>query len=488
MTKKMLALLLALLMAGSTMAACGDAGSTETSTDTAAADTVPEETEPVYVKADLPERDFEGETFTFFGRIYEGAWSATDILAKEAVGEQINDAVYARTLYMEETYNLSLDVVESGETTVVNQLKKFITAGDDAYCAIVSDVYDAGAVAVGGMLHDLHNVEYIDLEQRWWSDMTNDSLSLGGKLYYATGDIFIIDNKATRVFFFNKDIVEDVGLENPYALVREGKWTLDTYMGMNEAAAADLNGDGEMDPDVDRYGTMVQPTLGGILYFAAGGKLTDKDADDMPYFACDTAEAIEILMGISETIANSPTINMTNDTTINGSEPDNIPRFMENLALFAPEVLKHIETMRESEVDIGILPPPKYNEAQEGYYCYADGWCVNVVSIPVTNINTDKIGFILEAMSADSLNNLTPAYYEVCLTDKYVRDQESVEMLDLILSSAVMDNANIFSWGGIESAINDALYKGTAIASVLASKKTSVETAIQKTMDGFLGQ
>lgn len=487
MMKKYLAALLALLLACGSLAACGDAGTAETTADTAAADTVPEETEPVYVKANLPARDFEGETFTFFGRIYEGVWSATDILAKETTGEQINDATYARTAYIEETYNLTLDVVESGEVTVTNQIKNFVTAGDDAYCAIVSDVYDAGAVAMSSMLYDLHTVDNIDLSQRWWSDMTNSSLSLGGKQYYATGDIFIIDNKATRIFFFNKDIVEDVGLDDPYTLVRENKWTLDTYMGMNEAAAADLNGDGIMDPDTDRYGTMVQPTLGGILYFAAGGKLTDKDENDMPYFACDTANAMEILMGISETIANSPTINMTNETTINGSEPDNIPRFMQNLALFAPEVLVHIETMRESEVDIGILPPPKYTEAQDAYYCYADGWCVNVVSIPVTNVQAEKIGFVLEAMSADSLNNLTPAYYEVCLTDKYVRDQESVEMLDLILSSMVMDNANIFSWGGIESAVNDALYKGTAIASVLASKKSAVETAMQKTMDGLLG-
>ena len=487
MTKRMLAALLAVLMTGSMLTACGDTEVAETAPDTAAAETQPEETEPAYVTADLPARDFEGETFTFFGRIYEGVWSATDILAKETTGEQINDALYARTTYIEENYNLVLDVVESGETTVVNQLKTFITAGDSAYCAIVSDVYDAGAVAVEGMLHDLHTVDNIDLSQRWWSGMTNDSLSLGNKLYYATGDIFIIDNKATRVFFFNKDIVSDVGLDDPYTLVRENKWTLDTYMGMNEAAAADLDGDGEMNPDVDRYGTMVQPTLGGILYFAAGGHLTSKDENDMPYFACDTTEAMEILMGISETIANSPTINMTNETTINGSEPDNIPRFMENLALFAPEVLVHIETMRESEVDIGILPPPKYNEAQENYYCYADGWCVNVVSVPVTNVQTEKIGFVLEAMSADSLNNLTPAYYEVCLTDKYVRDQESVEMLDLILSSVVMDNANIFSWGGIETAVNDALYKGTAIASVLASKKSAVETAMQKTLDGLLG-
>ena len=286
MLNRTLAILLALILACGSLAACGDAEVAETAADTAAADTVPEETEPAYVKANLPDRDFEGETFTFFGRIYEGVWSATDILAKETTGEQINDATYARTAYIEETYNLTLETVESGQSTVIDQIKTFVTAGDDSYAAVVSDVYDAGGVAVEGMLYDMNTVDNIDLSQRWWSQMTNDSLSLGNKQFYVTGDIFIIDNKATRIFFFNKDIVENVGLDDPYTLVRENKWTLDTYMGMNEAASADLDGDGVMNPDVDRYGTMVQPTLGGILYFAAGGKLTDKDENDMPRFAC----------------------------------------------------------------------------------------------------------------------------------------------------------------------------------------------------------
>ncbi len=477
-------LLLAMLLS---TAACGNTSTTETTADTTAVtDTTPVETEPIYIKADLPERDFGGASFTFFARIYEGSWNAADLLAKETTGEMINDAVYNRTTYIEDTYNLTLEAVASESSTMATPIKTFVQAGDDTYQAVVSDTYDAGTVAVEGMLYDLATMEHIDLDAHWWSQMTNDSLTLGNKQYYATGDIFIIDNKATRVFFFNKDIITDLGLDDPYTLVRDNKWTMDMYMSLNEAATTDLDGDGTMNPDNDRYGTMVQPTFGAILFFAAGGKLAEKDENDMPYFACDDANSLEILMGISEIIAGSKTIYMTNDTTINGSEPDNIPRFMENKALFAPEVLKHIETMRDSDVDIGILPPPKYQASQESYYCYADGWCVNVVSIPVTTSRQEEMSFVLEAMAADSLNNLTPAYYEVCLTDKYVRDQESVEMLDLILSSVVMDNANIFSWGGIETAVADALYKGDAIASVLASKKAATETAMEKTLAGFL--
>lgn len=109
-----------------------------------------------------------------------------------------------------------------------------------------------------------------------------------------------------------------------------------------------------------------------------------------------------------------------------------------------------------------------------------------MVSIPVTNNEAEKVAFVIEAMAADSANNLTPAYYEVALTDKFVRDEESVKMLDLILDSVSMDNANIFSWAGIESIVGTAIYKGEAIASKVESKLSSLQAAIDKTVAAFL--
>ena len=189
------------------------------------------------------------------------------------------------------------------------------------------------------------------------------------------------------------------------------------------------------------------------------------------------------MTGISEKIAGLPSISTSGDTGVSGGvHPDNVMYFMDGRVLFAPEVLVHIETMRDCKVDVGILPPPKYDETQEDYVCYADGWCVNVVSIPVTNASPDDAGFLLEAMAADSMNNLTPAYFDVVLTDKYARDEQSIRMLDLILDSVVMDNANIFSWGSIESTVSDAIYKGTSIASSIEKKIKALDTAINKTV------
>ena len=87
-----------------------------------------------------------------------------------------------------------------------------------------------------------------------------------------------------------------------------------------------------------------------------------------------------------------------------------------------------------------------------------------------------------------SIRGTTPAYYEICLTEKYVRDPESVEMLDLILSSVVMDNANIFSWGGVEDTVASSIYAGEGIASSLESKRKAAEKIMGKTIKAFIGE
>lgn len=465
-------------------ASCGDSGAqtTETNADTGTATAAPIETEEVYIKADVPAKDFGGETFTFYGRIYDGVWSADDILSHEEVGEQINDAIYARTAYIEDTYNVKLATIESGETTVTSYVKTYITAGDTAFQAVVCDVYDSGALAVDGMLLDLNEVPNIDLSREWWAQSANSSLSLANKQFYATGEIFIIDNTATRIFFFNKDIIRELDLDDPYTLVDNNEWTIEKYLELSEAVVADLNGDGQIKRPDDRWGTMSQTTLGSILYLASGNLFTSKDENDIPYAVCGTEKALSVMSGISEMIAGKQSISTSGDTTITQAYPDNITYFTEGRVLFAPEVLTHIESMRDCKVDIGILPPPKYEASQDAFICYADGWCVNVVSIPVTNTVPEDAGLLLEAMSADSMNNLTPAYFDVVLTDKYARDEQSVRMLDLILDSVVMDNANIFSWASIETTIADAIYKGGAIASSVEKKLPALEKAMAKTI------
>lgn len=477
---------LALATALTFLAGCGGGNAPAQTGAATSADgtTAPQETETTYVVANLPDKNFDGRTFNFYGRIYEGVWSATDICTHDETGETLNDAVYARTVGMEEKYNLKLSATEGNASSIVENMKTIITSGDATYQAMVSDVYDAGACASEGMLIDMNKVKNLDLTARWWSKKANDTMTIAKAQYYATGEIFIIDNRATRIFFFNKELAKDLQLEDPYTLVRENKWDVDKFFTLSAAAERDLNGDGKMEREKDQFGTMSQTTLGQILLFAAGESMTKKDKDDIPYISCTGEKPMSIMTKLTDRISSATSISMSGDQIVTTAYPDNVYYFTTGRVLFAPEVLVHIESMRDIEVDIGIIPPPKYTADQDGYYCYADGWCVNVVSIPKTNAEADDTGFVLEAMSADSLNNLTPAYYDVCLTSKFVRDKESVEMLDLVFANVVMDNANIFHWGNLESKMNAAFAEGN-MASAIESVKSATESAIEKTVEAF---
>ncbi len=66
-----------------------------------------------------------------------------------------------------------------------------------------------------------------------------------------------------------------------------------------------------------------------------------------------------------------------------------------------------------------------------------------------------------------------------------MRDEESAEMLDLIFSKVVMDNANIFSWGSLQSAVSGVIADGSAIASAIESKRSATEKAIEKTVTAY---
>lgn len=492
-TRSILPLLLAMLLAATSFAGCaGDTAETtaDTPADTAADTTsAVTETETTRYAADLPMQDFGGANFNFLKRFTETAWSVNDLFVEEQNGEKINDAVYDRQIWMEETYNLTLTATESGNDNVLELAKTYVTAGDASIHAIATSVYDMVSLSLEGMLYDLNTVENIDLSQPWWSQNMNKAVTIGGKQHYAMGDIFIVDNEAERIYYFNKAMAENLGLGNLYDVVREGKWTIDTMMSYAELAANDTDGDGTMTREYDQWGVMAQPQHFGFgLYMGAGQKLVNKDDKDMPFFQAGEASAIDMMTVISDKISGSAAVSLNNENTMDVQLSDNIIYFQEGRILFAPEVLLHIATMRNSDVDVGILPNPKFDEAQTDYYCYADGYCTNGICIPVSNTDTASIGYVLEAMSAESKNGLTEAYFEVCLSSKYVRDADSVEMLNLVLDSGTLDLGELFRWSSIVDTVSNAINSGESIASTIASAESAVVSAMEKDVKALLGE
>ena len=81
---------------------------------------------------------------------------------------------------------------------------------------------------------------------------------------------------------------------------------------------------------------------------------------------------------------------------------------------------------------------------------------------------------------------VTPAYYDITLEGKMLRDEESVEMLDIILNTTLFELGYIWTWGGIYSTIcNSVTSDDTNIASKLKATEKACNRAIQQTLDAI---
>ena len=126
------------------------------------------------------------------------------------------------------------------------------------------------------------------------------------------------------------------------------------------------------------------------------------------------------------------------------------------------------------ETDFGILPYPMWDESQDGYISRIEG-CV-VPLIPLTNTDLDSTGAILEALASASPDTSVAAYYDIALTGKVTRDEDSVEMLDIIYSRRIYDYGDTIMTSELrDGVLRDAFAANNRdLASILATVEPKV--------------
>lgn len=495
--KKKLSLLLALLMLASSMAACAesdpniDPASAETTASgeespSAGEETAAEEEETESFDPGLPATDFEGRIFNILTKAgWTDDWFESSIYTEELNGEVLNDAVFERNLHVQETYNVVLEEIAGESGTFVTNVQSAVTAGDDIYDVVMPALGHAGSLGIDGYLHDLNNVEHLNFEQKWWDSRSIEDLSIANKIFMVSGDVSTLNNDATWCTMINLQVLENFGFETPYHYVANDEWTFDTYKTLCAGASIDLDGDGDFD-SADSIANLTQNENATAMVIAFGYNLLEKDENDIPYFHMEGDERLyEILTNLSEFML---------DTTVSlnyhnyGSEGYHLlttKMFEENRGLFWITNLQMVIRLREMETDFGIAPCPKYDEQQENYSNVV--WSVGSYScVPISAGDASASGLILEAMAAKSREVLRPAYYETALSMKYLRDQESIEMLDLVIDNRTYDLELAFSFGS-STAVQNIVLNGSEPASTFASQKKVISKLIEKNLADLIG-
>lgn len=485
-----------LCFAAMLLASCASGGGNSVDSGTKAAvqttDTAAELTEETMVRAEpeLPEADFGGYTFRVYSKGEDHPhWVSKDIVAQEENGDPINDAVYRRNSVIGERYNFVIEEIR--ENNWVNNINRAVNAGEDVYDLLMLHPNSVINVLVENqMLIDLHDMPYMNLEAPWYDQNANESLSIGGALYATVGEISIMDNDATWVVLFNKEMADDYDVEDLYGLVKSGGWTLERLYELSEDVSGDINGDGTLDEN-DRWGVQNEPYNVMAFCQAAGEKIVDKDSEDLPYVTLGSDRFISVFTRAMDLLTDGSVCMNYNDYAAKYPGTDAWtdcmdPAFSDGRVLFNVTGLNRVTMFRSMEADFGILPMPKFEETMESYISPVQMWCSSSIAVLKSASDLERTGIIVEALSAESLYTLTPAYYDVTLKTKLSRDNESAEMLDIIFGNRVYDIGAMYNWGNVYQLTLDlAAAKNYNFQSEFAKKEKSINTKIEKAINAI---
>jgi len=389
-------------------------------------------------KDELPELNFNGKTFTFLVDADPAFRHLYDVNVDSEIGEIVNDTIYLRNRVVEE--RLGIVIKDFEDLNAQKTISNAAAAGDTDYNGVWLKVDNFFPVSLKGPFVNLHNIPYLNLEKKYWDPNAVSDMTVSGKLYGITGDITTATHMFTHLLLYNKVLAVDYGLPNLYNIVREGKWTFDIFNEITKNIYKDLNGNGKSDEE-DFFSVYITPAAYEAFFSSAGEKWIEKNSEGEIVFSELTEKKTAVLDRIEDMF--------TKQDHVWCGYP-NVNPFSDNRAIFYDADLGIMsEELRDLEFDFGIVPLPKFSEQQERYYVYAYPF-FPFLSIPTTITGEDlgMTGAAIEALASESYITLTPAFYNIALQHKYTRDQESYEMLDIILRSRIYD---LLYWGPWDS-------------------------------------
>lgn len=408
-------------------------------------------------------------------------WSDYDWQCSEGLnGGVINDAVYTRSCFAEDQLGIKIEVTHSSAYTNCNDLITAILSGEDLYDIANVNCLLSFSLAESGHITDFNTMDTLDMTAPWWDPNCVADLSINNKNFGLTGDIGIMYKRSISTILFNKTIfAQHEEFTNVYDLVRDQKWTLDQMYTMSSNVAEDLDGNGVRDAN-DKYGLVYFATMASTLPIAGGVRYATKNNDDVPEMTLYSERCINLLNKSSQLLYDTSL--SYNVTANNQDEKLMYDIFMSDRSLFYYGELHSAEDMRSMESDFGILPMPKYDEAQSGYHHTINANVAAVLVVPMSNLNLGMTGYVLDTLGAESKNVLTPAYYERNLQGQISKDVESTISLDIIISTLRYDIGYlaIRPAGSMMRALN------TSYSTDLASAYRRQMSTINKTLETLI--
>ncbi|MBR4206568.1 MAG: hypothetical protein IKQ92_13930 [Clostridia bacterium] len=446
---RVISLLLVLCMIGSVLISCSDAGTPEgestpanqPANPTAGTSDEPSEDELSALEQrqripdDLPDVTFDGRSYTIeteTRKVYE-------ILSEELNGESCNDAVYNRNLTIEKRFDVKIGVIEN--ETPYNEIVTSVTAGMHDYDVAGFINYLTLTPVSARVLYNWLDIPRVDLDKPWHNKLANDDAMINDRLYAINSDLSISTLLYTYGMFFNYNIMEQYGYTSSalYDIVFEGKWTIDRLTEISAGIWEDKNGNGKHDEDdIHGYGVINGQINTHDVWLAA--------LDISPLLVIRAQDDYDVNIFTDRTVTALEKVNYlyhnSEGTFFGGSDWRGIPKMFAEGKLAMSQLYfgETTESLGDMQDTYGILPLPKLDEEQPGYYtnCW-DQFTVFAVPKTMPEADAEFVGIIYEVLCAETYKTVFPAYYDVALKSRYSAEPATAQMIDLIMAGRKLD-------------------------------------------------
>lgn len=448
---KMACLLLStLLLASCVSCSSGEVEiNTDTSTETENTFVSEEETEDPRYSCSLPDDlSFEGQTVNM---ILPAAQVHMDEFICESLGGGVvSDAVYERNLAVENMLGIDLEFYDGH---VIVDVDRDIKSGVGEYELVANYTFQACVPAIEGQYLNLSSFNNIDTSKMYWNQGYNEMSTFTSEniQYLASGPMAITMFRYAFLTLYNRTLFEEYKMDDLFQTVKDGQWTLDYQYSLLKNHYADSDGDGEVSKD-DFFGFVTGDTISVDPYMVTSDIhmiIRDPVTGDLTFNGdgvsriSDLCDKLQLIYNDQSTYAYK---GVTEDVIASNSVIDH---FTGSKALMATTLFYKMETSYEDlgAMAYGIAPIPKYDTHQENYHSYVQAEVTSFgISAGIGDpARQEKCAAALEALAYHSYLLVRPAYYGTVLSERYMQDPESVEMLDLIFDTLDFDFASCWS-------------------------------------------
>ena len=396
--------------------------------------------------ADAYLRRITGNGYDFESASFIIATPRTELFHPTDADNTYSSAIFQRNTTVEEALNIRLTSSAVDEESFFDQLHASVLADEYFADLLLIPEGKIGTFAAGGVLTNLRSMPLLDLTQPYFDADSVEAATAGNILYAAAGQASQ-EITALDAVYFNRTLFEENGVEIPYSLVYEGRWTWDAFFasasavtGINAYAAA--NGIETFSSFAYQYAEELLPSA---VFYSCGERFVRSAEGESPVLLLS-----EEASAAAETVAR-----LFGDPDAHKDTASGVARFHGGKSLYLIDRLYLMSWMPDSRQNWGILPLPKGTEEQKNYISLADDSAL-FFAVQSGAAHTARTSVVLSALNAASYGVLTEAYIDYAM-NHLLRDNDSANMLEIIAFSRAYDFALAFGH------VNTALASATTV-------------------------